>query len=54
MEKDFPSPPKQAVYILNKIIAKNFSNIKKEAPIQVQEASRTPNRYNQNSYTYIK
>jgi hypothetical protein len=33
--------------IFNKIITENFSNIKKILPIQVQEASRTPNRLDQ-------
>jgi hypothetical protein len=30
--------------IINKIITENFTNLKKVLPIQVQEASRTPNR----------
>jgi hypothetical protein len=30
--------------IFNKIIAENFQNIKKEFPVLIQEASRTPNR----------
>jgi hypothetical protein len=34
--------------IVNKIIAENFSNLKKVLPIQVQEAFRTPNRLDQN------
>jgi hypothetical protein len=34
--------------IFNKIISDNFSNIEKEMLIQVQEASRTPNRHYQN------
>jgi hypothetical protein len=34
--------------IFNKIIAENFPNLKKELPIQVQEASRIPNRLVQN------
>jgi hypothetical protein len=34
--------------IVNKIIAENFPNLKKELSIQVQEASRTPNRLDQN------
>jgi hypothetical protein len=33
--------------IFNKIIAENFPNLEKEMPIQVQEASRTPNRHDQ-------
>jgi hypothetical protein len=34
--------------ILNKIITENFPNLKKVLPIQVQEASRIPNRCDQN------
>jgi hypothetical protein len=34
--------------VFNKIITENFPNLKKELPIQVQEASRTPNRHDQN------
>jgi hypothetical protein len=34
--------------IFNKIIMENFPNLKKIFPIQVQEASRTPNRTDQN------
>jgi hypothetical protein len=34
--------------IVNKIITENFPNLKKVLPIQVQEASRTPNRLDQN------
>jgi predicted nucleic acid-binding Zn-ribbon protein len=30
--------------IFNKIITENFSNLEKTIPIQVQKASRTPNR----------
>jgi hypothetical protein len=33
--------------IFNKVITENFSNLKKVMPIQVQEASRTPNRLDQ-------
>jgi hypothetical protein len=32
----------------NKIITENFPNLEKTMPIQVQEASRTPNRLGQN------
>jgi tRNA A37 threonylcarbamoyladenosine dehydratase len=31
--------------IFNKIKAENFTDLKKETPIQVQEASKTPNRH---------
>jgi hypothetical protein len=34
--------------ISNKIIAENFPNLKREMPIQVQEASRTLSRHDQN------
>jgi hypothetical protein len=34
--------------IFNKIIAENFQNLEKELSIQVQKASRTPNRFDQN------
>jgi hypothetical protein len=33
--------------ILNKIITENFPNLLKDMPIQVQEASKTPNRLDQ-------
>jgi hypothetical protein len=33
---------------VNKTITENFPNIEKVMPIQVQEASRTPNRHDQN------
>jgi hypothetical protein len=34
--------------IFNKIITENFSNLEKSIPMQMQEASRTPNRPDQN------
>jgi hypothetical protein len=34
--------------VFNKIITENFANLEKSMPIQMQEASRTPNRPNQN------
>jgi hypothetical protein len=34
--------------IFSKIITENFSNLEKVLPIQVQEASRTPDRLTQN------
>jgi hypothetical protein len=37
--------------ILNKLITENFPNLEKTMPIQVQEASRTPNRPDQNRTT---
>jgi hypothetical protein len=35
-------------HIFNKIITENFPNLEKVLPIQVQEASRTPNSLDQN------
>jgi chromosome segregation ATPase len=37
--------------IFNKIITENFPNLRKTMPIRVQEASRTPNRPDQNRTT---
>jgi hypothetical protein len=37
--------------IFNKIITENFSNVQKAMPIQVQRASRTPNRLEQSITT---
>jgi hypothetical protein len=37
--------------IFNEIIIENFPNLEKDLPIQVQEASRTPNRLDQNRTT---
>jgi hypothetical protein len=37
--------------IFNKIITENFPNLEKTMPIQVQEASRTPKRPDQNRTT---
>ena len=41
--------------IFNKIIEENFPNLKKEMPMNIQEAYRTPNRLDQkrNSYQHI-
>ena len=38
---------KGPVNIFNKIIEENFPNLKKEMPINIQEAHRTPNRLDQ-------
>jgi hypothetical protein len=41
--------PKEYIHnIFNKIITENFPNLQKDLPIQEQEASRTPNRLDQN------
>jgi hypothetical protein len=37
--------------IFNKIITENFPNLEKSIPIHMQEASRTPNRPDQNRTT---
>jgi hypothetical protein len=37
--------------IFNKIIIENFPNVEKTMSIQVKEASRTPNRLDQNRTT---
>jgi chromosome segregation ATPase len=37
--------------IFNKIITENFPNLEKVMPVQVQEASRTPNRLDENRTT---
>jgi chromosome segregation ATPase len=37
--------------IFHKIITENFPNLKKAMPIQILEASRTPNRLHQNRTT---
>jgi hypothetical protein len=34
-------------YVFNKIIEENFPNLKKEMDIKVQEAYRTPNKWDQ-------
>ena len=38
---------KGQINIFNKIIGENFSNLKKEMPMNIQEAYRTPNRLDQ-------
>jgi hypothetical protein len=38
---------KEPVNIFNKIIEENFPNLKKEMPINIQQAYRTPNRLDQ-------
>jgi hypothetical protein len=46
---------KGAANIFNKIIEENFPNLKKEMPMNIQEAYRTPNRLDQKKFlpTYI-
>jgi hypothetical protein len=38
---------KRPVNIFNKVIEENFPNLKKEMPMKIQEAYRTPNRLDQ-------
>jgi hypothetical protein len=38
---------KGPVHIFNKITEENFPNLKKEMPMNIQEAYRTPNREDQ-------
>jgi hypothetical protein len=42
---------KEMSNIFNKIITENIPNLEKTMPIQVQEASRTPHRLDQNRTT---
>jgi hypothetical protein len=42
---------KEICNIFNKRITGNFPNVEKTIPIQVQEASKTPNRLDQNRTT---
>jgi hypothetical protein len=43
---------KGSVNIFNKIIEENFPNLKKEMPINIQEAYRTPNVLDQKRNTF--
>ena len=47
IEKSKDSHLRRPVNIFNKIIEENFPNLKKEMPINIQEAYRTPNRLDQ-------
>jgi hypothetical protein len=55
MDKNEDFQLKGPANIVNKIIEEKFPNIKKEMPINIQEANRTPNRVDQkrNSSQYI-
>jgi len=55
IEESEDSQIKGPVNIFNKIIEENFPNLKKEMPINIQEAYRTLNRLEQkgNSFCYI-
>jgi len=47
IEESKDSQLKGSVNIFNKIIEENFPNLKKEMPINIQEAYRTLNRLDQ-------
>ena len=47
IEESEDSQLKGPVNIFNKIIEENFPNLRKEMPMNIQEAYRTPNRLNQ-------
>jgi len=47
IEESEDSQLKGPVNIFNKIIEENFPDLKKEMPINIQEAYRTPNRLDQ-------
>jgi hypothetical protein len=47
IEESEDSQLKGSVDIINKIIEENFPNLKKEIPMNIQEAYRTPNRLDQ-------
>ena len=51
IEESEDSQLKGPVNIFNKIIEENFPNLKKEIPIGIQEAYRTPNRLDQKRNT---
>jgi hypothetical protein len=55
LEENEDSQLKGPVNIFNKIIEENFPNLKKEMPMYIQEAYRTPNRLDQkrNSFCHI-
>ena len=48
IEESEYSQLKRPVNMFNKIIKENFTNLKKEIPMNIQEAYRTPNRLDQN------
>jgi hypothetical protein len=47
IEDSEDSQVKGPINIFNKIIKENFPNLKKEMPMNIQEAYRTPNRLDQ-------
>jgi hypothetical protein len=53
MEDSKDSQLEKPVNIFNKIIEENFPNLKKEMPMSIQEAYRTPNRLDQKTNTSL-
>jgi hypothetical protein len=51
IEEEEEVQTKSICSIFNKTIAENFLNLKKEIPIQVQEAISTPKKHDQNRTT---
>ena len=47
IEKNEDFQLKRPVNVFNKTIEENFPNLKKEIPMNIQEACRTPNRLDQ-------
>ena len=47
IEERKDSQLKGQINIFNKIIEENFPNLKKEMPMNIQEAYRSPNRFDQ-------
>ena len=47
IEQNEDSQLKEPENVFNKIIEENFSNLKKEMAIKVQDAYRTPNKWDQ-------
>jgi hypothetical protein len=47
IDRSKDSQLKEPVNIFNKIIEKNYPNLKKEMPMNIQELHRTPNRLDQ-------
>jgi hypothetical protein len=47
IEENEDYQPKGPEEVFNKIIEENFPNLKKEMGIKIQEAYRTPNKWNQ-------
>jgi hypothetical protein len=53
IEESKDAQVKRLVNIFNKIIEENFPNLKKEMPMNIQEAYRTPNSLDQKKISPI-